>query len=633
MTTEELTNNVEAIETLLKVDYNQVEVKARELLAMPFIKEYPELHCRVLHTLSTSLRIRRMAKSALAIAEEALALAADNSQLKAGIYNNIGNIHRQLDAYIQSIDAYDKALIIYQNNGDLLNSARVQHNIGNSYAALSDYTKALQYLYLGHALFEELGNKLEIARSLFEIGEVYIGLGYYSKALHYFFESLSYYQPLENKIEIANTYGSLGSVYRNLSDYDNALDYCLRSLAVYRELHHKEGLARSFGNIGSIYGGMNEYSQALENFKASLKLYEEIGREIGIAVVTGNIGMIYADKEFNGHDENMAEEYLLKAIYIDDKIGAKSNLLKNLKPLCALYKRQNRWKDYACTLERYYTIKDEVQSEEAKKSVYQIEQQKQVAERDKQLALAQKEKLILDNILPEQITTRLIKGENPIADHFDCVSILFMDIVDFTVFSSKITAQQLVHLLNSIFNAADGVMRQFGMEKIKTIGDAYMAVAGAPLVQEDHAHRAANAALQLLDTMEHLVVQFPADYGDKSWIASIPEIKVRIGLHCGPVAAGVVGQNKFLYDLWGDAVNTASRMESHGEAGRIHVSEEFVKHLTPTLTQHLTPTLSTGEGFKISFPLGEGRDGVLLSRGEIEIKGKGRMKTYFLERG
>ncbi|MBS1538428.1 MAG: adenylate/guanylate cyclase domain-containing protein, partial [Bacteroidetes bacterium] len=225
---------------------------------------------------------------------------------------------------------------------------------------------------------------------------------------------------------------------------------------------------------------------------------------------------------------------------------------------------------------------------------------------------AASEKKILNNILPEEITARLIKGENPIADTFENVSILFMDIVDFTTLSTTITAHQLVHLLNAIFKASDGVMKEFGLEKIKTIGDAYMAVAGAPTRHADHAHRAAQAALKLLEVMKNLVVIFPEEYGDKSWIETIPEIQVRIGVHCGPVAAGVVGENKFLYDLWGDAVNTASRMESHSEAGKIHVSEEFRSALISTSLNEQT----------LQF----------IPRGEMDIKGKGMMKTYFLEK-
>jgi len=194
-----------------------------------------------------------------------------------------------------------------------------------------------------------------------------------------------------------------------------------------------------------------------------------------------------------------------------------------------------------------------------------------------------------------------------------------MDIVEFTTLCTKVSAQQLVHLLNAIFSSADAVMREFGLEKIKTIGDAYMAVAGAPIVQEDHAQRAANAAVKLLDVMQNLVVSFPPEYGDRSWIESIPEIEVRIGLHCGPAAAGVVGENKFLYDLWGDAVNTAARMESHGEAGKIHVSEEFVLALS---LNRPSDTFSHWE-----------KEGMrAIPRGEMEIKGKGKMRTYFLEK-
>jgi hypothetical protein len=183
-----------------------------------------------------------------------------------------------------------------------------------------------------------------------------------------------------------------------------------------------------------------------------------------------------------------------------------------------------------------------------------------------------------------------------------------------------------------------------------------MAVAGAPVHQENHAQRAALAALDVMEAMNNLSVSIPAELGDTTWIQQVDEIQVRIGLHCGEAIGGVIGDKKFTFDLWGDAVNTASRMESHGEAGRIHVSEEFAMHLT-SLSQNLSQTLSKGEGFSFplgevsversrngdgvsySFPLGEvsversrNGDGVLLPRGEIEIKGKGMMNTYFLER-
>jgi len=206
---------------------------------------------------------------------------------------------------------------------------------------------------------------------------------------------------------------------------------------------------------------------------------------------------------------------------------------------------------------------------------------------------------ILANILPPTITERLLKGEKKIADTHEQVSVLFVDIVGFTTLSTKIPARELIDILDTIFTRFDTICKKHGLEKIKTIGDAYMAVCGAPVALEDHAQRAAQAALEML---EGVVIEQKF---------SIPvELGVRIGLHTGSVVAGIIGENKYSYDLWGDAVNTASRMESHGEAGKIHVSEEF-KHAVETL--HAT---------SLQF----------IRRGEMDIKGKGIMSTFFLER-
>jgi hypothetical protein len=149
---------------------------------------------------------------------------------------------------------------------------------------------------------------------------------------------------------------------------------------------------------------------------------------------------------------------------------------------------------------------------------------------------------------------------------------------------------------------------------------------------ENHANAMAMMAFSMIEKVDELQL-FP----------DIAAVNIRIGIHTGSIVAGIIGKNKFSYDLWGDAVNTASRMESHGEPGRIHVSEEFAQNLTLRQAQYTAQTLSPGEGFSFplgegrdgvsfTFPLGEGRDGVLIPRGEIEIKGKGKMRTYFLER-
>ncbi len=199
------------------------------------------------------------------------------------------------------------------------------------------------------------------------------------------------------------------------------------------------------------------------------------------------------------------------------------------------------------------------------------------------------------------------------------VSVFFSDIVSFTELSQSVTAEELVALLNGIFSQFDQLTRKHGLEKIKTIGDAYMAVAGAPVRVEDHAARAASFAVDVANFMEH----YHTPSGEK--------IGLRIGLHTGSVVAGIIGENKFAYDLWGDAVNTASRMESHGEAGKIHVSEEFM--------QALKTAIAGGTGRDLSLQPHSSLSSLqsLLSfsfqeRGELDIKGKGIMKTYFLEK-
>ena len=199
---------------------------------------------------------------------------------------------------------------------------------------------------------------------------------------------------------------------------------------------------------------------------------------------------------------------------------------------------------------------------------------------------------LLLNILPAPIAERLKHGETMIADHFDGVTVLFADIVDFTPISAGLTPERAVNVLDAVFSEFDRIAGHYGLEKIKTIGDCYMAVGGLPEPHADHAERVANAALEML----------PALYRVGKWL-DLP-LTVRIGLHTGDAVAGVIGRQKFVYDLWGDTVNTASRMESHGVGDRIQCTERLYRVL--------------GDRFRFE------------PRGQVEIKGKGPMPTYFL---
>jgi len=204
---------------------------------------------------------------------------------------------------------------------------------------------------------------------------------------------------------------------------------------------------------------------------------------------------------------------------------------------------------------------------------------------------ARSERLLL-NILPAPIAERLKASEESIAEHSDSVTVLFADIVGFTPLSARKTPRALVELLNRIFSEFDALADVHGLEKIKTIGDAYMAVAGLPVPRPDHAARAARMAL----AMRHATARVSAETGE--------ELALRIGLHSGPVVAGVIGRRKFAYDMWGDTVNTASRMESHSLPGAIHCTEATVMLLQGAFR--------------------------LQARGAVEIRGKGEMHTFLL---
>ena len=199
---------------------------------------------------------------------------------------------------------------------------------------------------------------------------------------------------------------------------------------------------------------------------------------------------------------------------------------------------------------------------------------------------------LLLNILPQNVVARMRAGEAVIADRFDYATILFSDLVGFTALASGFSPDRILEILSAVFESFDVAVQEQGLEKIKTIGDAYMVAGGLPEPLPDHTHRVAALAIEMLSIVQRMRARLDID------------LKVRIGIHVGPVVAGVIGTHKFIYDVWGDTVNTASRMESFGAPDRIHVSAE-----TYDVLRH---------------------DFEFERRGPLEIKGKGAMETYFL---
>jgi class 3 adenylate cyclase len=222
----------------------------------------------------------------------------------------------------------------------------------------------------------------------------------------------------------------------------------------------------------------------------------------------------------------------------------------------------------------------------------EIEKQKELIEKAK----AQSDSLLL-NILPEEIAEELKYFGKSYARKHEQVSVLFADIKDFTAIAEMLTPVKLVMQLDEVFGAFDNIIAKYGMEKIKTIGDAYMCAAGLPMADNENACNAVRAALDMQ--------QFVKKFGAANKIQNLPVFELRIGIHTGPLVAGVVGSKKFAYDIWGDTVNIASQMEHHSEVGKINISADTHKIVKPQF--NCTP------------------------RGKIETKSKNGVEMYFVD--
>ena len=220
---------------------------------------------------------------------------------------------------------------------------------------------------------------------------------------------------------------------------------------------------------------------------------------------------------------------------------------------------------------------------------------------ERQLAAAKEDsERLLRSVLPESIATRLKKSPGVIADSFPEATVLFADVVGFTTLAARMSAAELVRVLNMVFSRFDAIAADFGAEKIKTIGDAYMAAGGLPAPFAESTRRTVLAALDMQAFMQQHRIQREAE--------NRPVFEMRAGIHTGPVVAGIVGVKKFAYDVWGDTVNTASRVESSGEVGQVNIS---------SATRQL---------------LGDDPELLFVPRGKVTAKGKGDIEMYFVHR-
>lgn len=563
------------------------------------------------------------------------------NQEYAHTINDIGETFRLQGNFPLALKYFSASLKILKEIGNKDGIAISYNNIGAIYKELGNYPLALKNYFASLKINEELGDKIRIARCYNNIGVVYDNQGNYSEALKNYFSSLKIKEEIGNKRGIAATYMNIGNVYRDQVNYSEALKYVLLSLSIAKEVGDKSTIGRASGIIGLLYKDQGNYPEALKNYSAALQIFEELGQKQDIAGCYGNLGNVNVKlKRFAE-----AKQQYDKAIIIFKEIGMNLGIRDIYLGMAELDSATGNWKAaydhhklfmlYSDSLineentkktvriqmqYKFDKIQDSTFAEQTKKDVVAMQELKQqqhirnftfaglagvllflfVVMRQRNRVKKEKKRSdeLLLNILPAEVAEELKLNGHSSAKTYSMVTVMFTDFADFTKVSAKVSAELLVAEIDYCFSAFDNIVQKYGLEKIKTVGDAYICAGGMPKLNFTHSEDMINAAIEIRNFMA-------GRKKEKETKREIP-FDLRIGINTGPVVAGIVGIKKFAYDIWGDTVNIAARMESSGEIGKINVSG------------------TTYDLVKDKF--------TFIHRGKIEAKNKGMVDMYFVEK-
>jgi adenylate cyclase len=545
--------------------------------------------------------------------------------------------------YPKALDHLRKSLKMFETIGDKNDISASLNNLGIIYHNMGDYIRALEYYQQCLKIQEEMGYQQSIASLLNNIGVIHMELGNLPKALDNFQRNLT------TSEETPQVMNNIGMIYGRQADYAKALDHYNRSLKLAEDIGDNHMMGKTLLNIGSSHQKMREYNAALSHFHKGLKLFLSIGDKKMIAKAYNYLGT-------NNHLQSNFKEALAwcdRGQRLAEELGAVDEQKEACQCLYEAYKAMGRGNEALVYLEKIGELDKQLNKEETAKKLQQMEFQ-QVMLQDS-IAKAEEARLVQEahqeevrrttrtrnvfavsgsfllliaggfysrsrymrrsrdiiskerdrsenlllNILPAEIAEELKSKGRCEARDFDLVSILFTDFKGFTEQSASMSAAALVNEINHCFEAFDGIMAKYGIEKIKTIGDAYMAAGGVPVPTEDSVKNTVLAALEMQKFIRERKVQ-------KDTLGE-PAFEMRVGIHTGPVVAGIVGVKKFQYDIWGDTVNTASRMESSGVVGQVNISESTYRLLQDDPQFEFTP------------------------RGKVEAKGKGELEMFLVQ--
>ena len=512
----------------------------------------------------------------------------ESPEARIVVHNTLGSVHSLTRDFPAAVEHYQRALDICNELGDRRGVASVSSNIGLVYKNSGNYPAALEHFHRALAVLEDLGDRLQAGKAAVNIGQVHLVTGSYPAALGHLQSALSTYEELKYRRGVALVTGSIGMVHRVTGNYSAALEHCHRARAMEEELGDRQGVALNTGNIGVVHANAGNHQAALEHYRRALSEFEELGDHLGVVGFTGNIvsALIYlgehkearamlqrmdamqvddpaitvereqsrARLQMNRGDLDQAVETLVACLAIAREHSLAAEQAETHKQLRDLAQERNDLAGYVEHNNEHARITEEITGKETTQKMAMMEaERKMEAERSER----EKERALLYGALPEHIATRMLRGES-VEDHFENAAVLFTDIVGFTTNTSSMHPSETIKLLEELYKDFDTICAEHDTTKVKTIGDSYLCFS-------ESAENVAAVAVKMLAP-------------GHTWPDGSP-LQLRIGIHAGPLSAGVIGTQRLQYDIWGDTVNVASRMESTGEPGRIHVSDAFADAL------------------------------------------------------
>lgn len=581
---------------------------------------------------------------------------SDNKGGVANVLSNIGAIHGKLSDYPKALEYIQRALAI---NEKIDNKTGVANNLGNLgvvYDQLADFPKALEYYQRARIINEQIGNKNGLSISLGNIGKVYerlpdsvfqrLGLvpaSRYPMALDYYQQSLAINREMGNKGSMAVKLASIGVWYYLVPDsvligmgvdpedkYKLAENYLDSALRINKELKTLAMEKDNWAELSHLYELQGNFSKAFEAYKKHIILRDSVqGQDTRKQITQLELQFEFEKKEsMLKFEKQLSDEKLIRReqeLILQQQNLALANKEKDIQRLAYLKeKADNNEKAQqllvASQSQQLQATQIEVLDKEKKVQQTQLQLSQAEVEKKQQqrnwviaglaamliflLALfkqrnrisreKKKSEALLLNILPEEVADELKHKGYADARQFEDVTVIFTDFKDFTKHSERLSPKELVHELNVCFKAFDDIITKYHIEKIKTVGDAYLAVSGLPLPKRSHALDAVNAAIEMRDFMEKRY----RETGGKTF-------ELRCGIHSGSVIAGIVGVKKYAYDIWGDTVNLAARMEQHCDPWKINISKTTFQLIKENFICHY--------------------------RGELEAKNKGPIEMYYAE--